>query len=1520
MIFILPAAGYVAIQFPALQTWIAHKAVKSIEDKIDGKIEVEKVAISFLNKIIIKNASITNAQGDTLGSVGKLSVTLSLLNMTPGFLEAKRIIVEDGYFNLQLDKERGSNLAEIFRIEPKPKDTTSSGEWGIPNIAVNDIIISNFHFNMHNKAKDTIVKPYGCMNYNHFNIYDIDVRLTRAKYENKKLTCRIRSLTCKDSCGYEVKSLSADYSMDSTQIKFDNLYLKDSYSTVNAKYLSFGYTKGRDINDYVNKIVMGADFFNTTLDFRTVGVYAPSLIDNRLTFLIDGEVIGPVRDLRSNDLRVRTGDSTDVRVGVAITGLPKIQNTVFNFTFKDVNTTLPEVGMIVSSFSKSFNKSAFESLIPDIRLNVQGVAYGTLSDVYSMGKVSSRIGEVDYFAQTYPALDGNGRDISVEVGAKDLNAGKIIGSKNIGESSFSTAIHANITPTPEGRLLNASLDSLLVHKLFINGYNFSGITAVGDIRNNVTNIRLISKNDALPLLFQGIVHMDEKFDLENIKAYLNIPEADLAAAGIDKKNNLSLLGITSDINLSKGENDIMLGKIMLNDINYTNDKGSHKIDNIMLRSFIQEEVSIITLDSPMLVAKYLSDDIPSNLVKRIKNALFRKDIPILLSDNERSLDSTNIENQGNYKFSLQTFDLAPICRIVLPDLYIADSTKVDFLLTQNDSLVLTANSEFIRWGKNIFNNFALSLDNQGYTPHLDLTAEKISLFGVELNENRFCIKGEDGGLNLNYKFVNDNILTNSLDFNSKIEFNKDESGKLSTTIALKESELYIKSRNWKINPSKIWLGSKFYKADSLMLYNENESLLVNGTISESPTDTMHIDMERFDISLANSFISNGTNLQGLLSGKIDVYDIYNRVGILMAIDGEDIVIDNRSMDRISVMSKWDQNRERFNILVTNHQKETNPLNISGYYTPTRKYLNLNAVFNNFKLEHINPILKSVMNISGGALNGELNISGETSKLIMKSYETYVDSLRFTPNYTKVTYDISGPIDIDKSGIYLKEIIVEDPFKNKAKVTGAIRHEYFKNMILDARLDFSNFQCLDTKERDNSTFYGQAFASGNIVLEGPFEDLFIDADIRTEDNTIIHVPLSSASSAKQTDLITFENFSRIVNDRHYYSYDEEENTSKNKSNIELKAKASISDNTQLLIELNKSLGDILKCRGNGNIDLVVNPSRNVLDIRGDYIISEGNYHFAVSIGAKDFILNEGGSLSFNGGVMNTSLNVGATYQTKASVATLISDTTSVASRRTVNCGINLKGSLVNPEISFSIDIPDLDPITKSRVESALSTPDKVQKQFMALLLSGSFVPDEQSGIFNNTTILYSNASEIVANQFNNIFRQLDLPLDLGLNFQPGSASGGRDMFDVALSYQAFNNRLIINGNVGNSINSNSNWAGNLEIEYKVGKQGKLRLSGFTRAADSYSNYLDNTQRSGIGISFQDEFDTFKEFFRNLFLSRKRKEQYELERMKEALDELKKEAAEANIKKEDILKPKEDPLKLNDQQTELIEYNQ
>ena len=242
-------------------------------------------------------------------------------------------------------------------------------------------------------------------------------------------------------------------------------------------------------------------------------------------------------------------------------------------------------------------------------------------------------------------------------------------------------------------------------------------------------------------------------------------------------------------------------------------------------------------------------------------------------------------------------------------------------------------------------------------------------------------------------------------------------------------------------------------------------------------------------------------------------------------------------------------------------------------------------------------------------------------------------------------------------------------------------------------------------------------------------------------------------------------------------------------------------------------------------------------------------------------------------MDSDLDIKGIYSTKASVATLIADTTSVSARRTVNCGIGVSGKLREPKLSFSIDVPDLDPTTKSRVESALNTEDKVQRQFLSLLISGSFMPEEQSGVVNNTNVLYSNVAEIMAGQLNNILQKLDIPLDLGLNYQ--SSESGTNIFDVAVSTQLFNNRVIVNGNVGNREYANSSsgadMVGNLDIEIKLDKSGQLRMNLFSHSADDYTNYLDNTQRNGVGIAYQREFNTFREFFRNLFMSRKKREQ-------------------------------------------------
>ena len=45
-----------------------------------------------------------------------------------------------------------------------------------------------------------------------------------------------------------------------------------------------------------------------------------------------------------------------------------------------------------------------------------------------------------------------------------------------------------------------------------------------------------------------------------------------------------------------------------------------------------------------------------------------------------------------------------------------------------------------------------------------------------------------------------------------------------------------------------------------------------------------------------------------------------------------------------------------------------------------------------------------------------------------------------------------------------------------------------------------------------------------------------------------------------------------------------------------------------------------------------------------------------------------------------------------------------------------------------------------------------------------------------------------------------------------------------------------------------------------RRGKTRLKLFSHSADEYSNYLDQTQRNGVGVSYKEEFDSFGDLFK------------------------------------------------------------
>ena len=56
---------------------------------------------------------------------------------------------------------------------------------------------------------------------------------------------------------------------------------------------------------------------------------------------------------------------------------------------------------------------------------------------------------------------------------------------------------------------------------------------------------------------------------------------------------------------------------------------------------------------------------------------------------------------------------------------------------------------------------------------------------------------------------------------------------------------------------------------------------------------------------------------------------------------------------------------------------------------------------------------------------------------------------------------------------------------------------------------------------------------------------------------------------------------------------------NPTQLDVKLRANVTPQAEIMIEINKSVGDVIKANGNGLINIDINPEKDIFDIFGDF---------------------------------------------------------------------------------------------------------------------------------------------------------------------------------------------------------------------------------------------------------------------------------------------------------------------------------
>ena len=434
--------------------------------------------------------------------------------------------------------------------------------------------------------------------------------------------------------------------------------------------------------------------------------------------------------------------------------------------------------------------------------------------------------------------------------------------------------------------------------------------------------------------------------------------------------------------------------------------------------------------------------------------------------------------------------------------------------------------------------------------------------------------------------------------------------------------------------------------------------------------------------------------------------------------------------------------------------------------------------------------------------------------------------------------------------------------------------HLSNITYDISIDANNMLVLDTKAKDNDFFYGHAFATGSAEFKGDKRGIKMDIEASSSGNSHFYMPLSGKADVAYADFVKFRTSEVSGPDttafltRRMLAYERKHRAvSTSGSAMDIDMTLNVLPNVEMQLVIDPTVGDIIQGRGTGQLTMKIVPNANIFEMRGEYIISEGNYLFTLQdIWQKLFRVVPGSSVSWNGDPMGAQLHIDAVYDTKASLTPLIGNALQgIDTSRAVpvECYIMLRDDLMSPTVEFDVKVPNVAPEIQTVIEKALNDQESIVTQMFWLLVANTFSSDNMGAM--GASLTATTGFEMLSNQLSNWLSGEDY--NIVLRYRPRTELTG-DEVDFGFSKSWLNNRLLVEVEGGylsdeavQATEKATNFVGEAFITWLIDADGAFRLKGFTQTIDRYGENQ-GMQESGIGIYYSESFNTFQELGESL----------------------------------------------------------
>ena len=1409
------------------------------------------VNISLFKSIVLEKVIIEDQNQDTLCYVGNLNLKIDSLDLLARKVHLGDLNFEDSKIHILKDT-KGFNYQFLLGTADSKSDTVR-----VWHITFNNLFFRNSNIKYKDlTAKDTLVNG---INFNDLEIKKLNLSLINVHVTDTVTTFFLDNASIYEKSGFAIGDLRFSGRIDTTGFELSNMTLVSNHSHLQASKLKISENKlfrvdslySEKSQTLTNRYIVESDFKESKLSLADLSYLIPELWGMNEPIQFSGGLKGSLSNLKFRKLNFKVGKDTQVNADLELRGLPNWKNTfiffkLYNntFNFNDLATIrMPD------SYPKRYLKIPPE-LLDGVRLTYQGNFTGFPSDFVAYGTLDGSLGKLTTDITIRPKKSGS-VDFQGSVKTTSFEAGKMLDYPQLGAVSLEIKIQGSRTANKKyNALIAGNIDSL-----YFNKYRIDSIYVNGTARDHSFEGELNVHDNNLKMIFSG------KADFEGLVPEFNfastVERANLVILGLDKERKIADLSFKVSANFTGDHIDNINGNINLQKFKFVRDNKTLEIHDFLLKTSNNEEKNNITLRSDIaditVNGKYLFGEF---------DLTFRDYLHHFLPSAKLPFSDRTSTGKNAFQFDIRIKKAEELGSFFVPGLVV------------KSPVILTGRIDSETKVLNIDGTVNELLLNKNVVKGLTLNSRNIG------NNWVFRVGSKDallGGLSIENFSVNNMLVHDSL--NTTISWNNTAiptySGKIDFLGIFSKNKLGNNLADFYLNPSKIWLADSLWQLEkshlhfdstsiaiaNFNIHHKQERFKISGKVADNSADKINIEFTKVKLSNLDLLTGEEIGIFGELNGTTEIADPYHSLFLTSRLKVSDFTYLEKNFGDIILDNSWDQEKEKLHTSLKLVKDSKAGFDLKGYYQPKGDTINYHASFNDYPLETILPILGSFANKIEGKGNGQVNVTGKLSEPKFNG-KVAVTNAKIGIEYTKVIYSLNDTVRFAGDSINFKNILVSDAEKNKARFNGTITHNLFNHMTYNLAATTDNIMVLNTTTSDNNYFYGQAHGAGVIRIYGKYASLRLDVSLKTKPGTQLYVPIENPESVNQYDFIRF-----VSADTLEQKYSGPQRVTES-AGLEVNLDVAATPDAKVQMIFRSTVGDAISGYGSGDLRFKYDKEGNFL-MYGDYKIDKGDYMFTLqNVLVRKFHIQQGGVISWNGDPYGAIVDLDALYTLKAPINYLLLNYNQGDNSRRipVQCKINLSKKLLNPAVKFDINFPTADERTKDELQQFISTQDDINRQMVSLMVMGQFFTPEylrgrQDFQSSTGSVVGSTTSDILSNQLSNWLSQISNDFDIGFKYRPGDQVNTNQM-EFALSTQILNDRVTINGNIGNNSNLQSNTTnpvvGEVEVFVKLNKSGKLQLKAYNRANDDLI-YDTSMYKQGIGLSFREEFDTLGELF-------------------------------------------------------------